>query len=108
MMKAVKQIFCSSLLLLGYGTEELIAHPCFKIKAGFFSGKERKVVKPSVFMHLILAVVFEYVIPNKTIPLSPLRGNAGELQKTDDYMVSQGKRETALHPAKVGIPGSAV
>lgn len=37
-MQAVKQIFSSSLLLLGYGTKELITHLHFKIKGGFFAG----------------------------------------------------------------------
>lgn len=39
MMKAVKQSFWSSLLVLGYGTEELIAHPHFRIKGILFSEK---------------------------------------------------------------------
>lgn len=39
----------------------------------------KKVAKPSDFMHSILDVDFDYMIPNKTILLSPLHGNTGDL-----------------------------
>lgn len=92
MMKAVKQSFSSSLLLLGYDTEELIVHPHFRIKGILFSGK-----KHSDFMHLILFVDFEYMIPNKTITLSPLSGNA-EGEKNQLVRWCHGERVKQLYP----------
>lgn len=66
MMRAVEQSFSSSLLLLGYDREELMAKVHFRIKGILFSEKNH-----SDFMHFILFVDFEYMIPNK-IAQSPL------------------------------------
>lgn len=75
MVKTVKQVCSSSLLLLDYGTEELIAYTLFKIKgAFFFRKKEIEDSKTQGFRYLIPAVDIEYVLSNKTNPLSPLHG----------------------------------
>lgn len=91
MMKAVKQSFSSSLLLLGYGTGESIANPHFRRKGMLFSEE-----KNNVFMHLIPFVDFEYMIP-KTIALSPLSGNA-EGYKNQLVRGCHGGRVKQLYP----------